>query len=164
MGLFKKLGLPNADRLDERLRNSLTANPLKNNPVTGAKRLSQIARAGKLGRMPIPGETTVMLRPGKLRLTYQEAGTANLYGGSKLYDPPRPPGLKVCPAGGGDALPLEWAPGTNAIRSGFTNKTTALLAEVEIPGTGEYTISASKPIPDEPGIAKHEDPQLLLDA
>jgi len=158
MGLFKKLGLPNAEQLDDVARRSLTRNPLKDNPVTGAIRGSQLVRAGKLGRMPIPGETTVMLQPGKLRLTYQEKGTGGLYGGTKIYVPPRPPGLEVRPAGGGEALPLEWISGTNAVRSGFTNKTTALLAEVQIPATGEYTISAPRPVP------AREDVQLLLDA
>jgi hypothetical protein len=162
MGLFKKLGLPNGDRLDESVRQSLTANPLKNNPLTAAKKASQLARAGKLGRIPIPGEINLMLRPGKLRLTYEQRGVWR----TKIFNPPRPPGLEVRPVGGGDTLPLEWIEGGyNNMTSGFSNTTKALLAEVQIPGTSEYTISAPAPLPPAAdGMAEHEDPHLLLDA
>ena len=165
MGLFQKLGLPNADRLDEQVRTAV--NPLQSNPLTGALRGWRLIRAGKLGRMPIPGEITLLLRPGKLRLTYQERGTGGMYSGTKGYSAPRPPGLEVRPAGGGEPLPLAWIPGTNAIRNGFGNKTTALLAEVEIPATSEYTVRAPQPVPDMPvidGTRKRQGTQLLFDA
>src|SRR5690242_16559309 len=124
MRLFKRLGLPNADRLDENVGRSL--NPLKNNPVTGGINGWRLLRAGRLGSMPIPGETTVMLRPGTLRLAYKERGTGGLYSGTNLYSPPRPPGLEVRPAGGGDPLPIQWVTGTNSIRNGFSNTSKAL--------------------------------------
>src|SRR5262245_39952057 len=111
MSLFKKLGLPNADRLDETVRQSM--NPLKTNPLTGAKKASQLAKAGKLGRIPIPGEINLMLRPGKLRIAYEQSGVRR----TKVFNPPRPPGLEVRPVGGGDALPLEW------IEGGYNNMT-----------------------------------------
>ena len=86
MGLFKKLGLPNADKLDRAVKDSM--NPLKNNPITGAGKLVRLARAGKLGRMAVPGETTLMLKPGRLRLTFQETHARGRAGGTSLRSPP----------------------------------------------------------------------------
>ena len=152
MGLLKKLGIPNADALEERMKSQMSpTQSLKANPITGGLRMGQLAKAkGKLGSLDVPGETSVLLQPGKVRLTFTEGGDSALRLQGTTFIQPKFPDFEVALSGGGEPLPVSWFPPSEiAVKTGgVPPKNKALVGEVEIPATGEYVFRAPKPVPD----------------
>src|SRR5262245_37326130 len=109
MGILKRLGVPNADALEERVKSQMGAGALKQNPISGAAALGRLAKArGKLGKLDVPGELSVLLQPGKVRLGYEEGGDVAIRNRGKGFIAPKVPGFEVAPDGGGEPLPVHW--------------------------------------------------------
>lgn len=153
MGLLKKLGVPNADALEEQVKSRMSpTQSLKSNPLTGGLQMGRLAKAkGKLDSLEVPGETSVLLQPGKVRLTFSEGGESALreMGGSNFIQP-KFPAFEVALSGGGESLPVHWYPPNEiAVKTGgVPAKSKSLVGEVEIPATGEYVFRAPKAVPD----------------
>jgi hypothetical protein len=171
MGLLKKLGVPNADKLEQQVKSQLSPKQgLKANPLSAAAGLGRLAKAkGKLGSIEVPGELSVLVQPGKVRIAFEETGPSGriLTDGSSFVSPDFP-GFEVAPAGGGEALPVHWyGPIEIPVKTGgVPRKVKSLLGEVEIPATGEYVFRAPQPPPDleTPSGTLERQGNLLFDA
>jgi hypothetical protein len=110
------------------------------------------------GMFMVPGETTVSLPAGKLKISYQEEYKAG--GGEGEIDFGVPDALQVTitNAAGGDPIPIK-GPGFRGMGehldtgSGWSR---ALVGTVEITEPGSYTVSAS------PAIEGGVEPKILL--
>lgn len=90
-----------------------------------------------LGAAPIPGETTVALPAGKVKINYDEKRE-----GRELDDwRGMPDGLEVTikPAGGGDAIDIERPRGHSEFAGG--GRIGERFGHVELPAAGDYVVS-----------------------
>jgi hypothetical protein len=65
------------------------------------------ASAGDYGSFPVPGETTVTVPAGKLKISYQESYKASSSGDSIDFGTPAALQVQVTSAAGGDPLPIK---------------------------------------------------------
>jgi hypothetical protein len=105
--------------------------------------------ADDFAKFRVPGETTVMLQPGKLKLSYQESYTAG--GTENSIDFGVPSGLTVTvTAPTGETLDIK-GPGFHGMGSSLNTGrgwSRALIGTVQIAQTGEYTIAAQGDLPN----------------
>jgi hypothetical protein len=105
--------------------------------------------ADDYGRIPVPGQTTVALPAGKLKLSYQESYKAG--GTEDSIDFGVPAALQVTvesPAG--EALDIK-GPGFRGMGSSLntgSNWSRALIGTIGITDPGVYTVSAQGELPD----------------
>jgi hypothetical protein len=114
--------------------------------------------ADDYGTFAIPGETTVTVPAGKLKLNYQESYNAPSSGdGSIDFGTPAALEVKVTSAGG-EQLEIKGPgfKGMGASLSTGTGYSRALVGTVEITEPGVYTISAG------PELEGAVEPQLLI--
>jgi hypothetical protein len=113
--------------------------------------------AGDLGTISVPGETTVTVPAGKLKLTYQESYRAG--GDEDSIDFATPAALEVTVTSpDGQAMELE-GPGFRGMGSSLStgsNWSRAAIGTVEISQPGAYTVSAGPELPDA------VEPQVLI--
>jgi hypothetical protein len=115
------------------------------------------ARADDYGKVPVPGETTVLLTPGKLKLSYQESYKAPSTGDSIDFGVPSALTVTVT-APTGEVLELN-GPGFRGMGSSLNTGSgwsRALIGTVQVTQAGEHTIAASGELPDA------IEPQILL--
>ena len=115
------------------------------------------AAADDYGKFMVPGETTVTLPAGKLRISYQEEYTAG--GGEDTIDFGTPDALQVTiTAPSGEALEID-GPGFRGMGSSLNTGrgwSRALVGTVEITEPGSYTVTAG------PTIEGGVEPKILL--
>ena len=115
------------------------------------------ASADDYGRFMVPGETTVTLPAGKLKVSYQEEYKAG--GGENTIDFGVPDALQVTVTGPtGEALPIE-GPGFRGMGESLNTGSgwsRALVGTVEITEPGSYTVTAG------PAIEGGVEPKILL--
>lgn len=113
--------------------------------------------ADDYGKFPVPGETTVMLPTGKLKLSYQESYTAG--GGEDTIDFGVPSVLSVTvTAPTGEALDIK-RPGFHGVGASLNTGrgwSRALIGTVQITQPGEHTITGQGELP------KAIEPQILI--
>jgi hypothetical protein len=113
--------------------------------------------ADDYGKIPVPGQTTVALPAGKLKLSYQESYKAG--GTEDSIDFGVPAGLQVTvesPAG--EALEIK-GPGFHGMGSSLntgSNWSRALIGTIQIAQPGAYTVTAQGDLPNAIG------PQILI--
>ena len=110
------------------------------------------------GTFPVPGETTVTLPTGKLKISYQEEYKASSTGDSIDFDTPAALRVEVVSAGGGEPLPIK-GPGFRGMGSSLdtgSGWSRALVGTVEISEPGSYTVTAG------PEIEGGVEPKILL--
>ena len=115
------------------------------------------ASADDYGTFPVPGETTVTLPAGKLKISYQEEYNAPSSGDS--IDFGTPAALEVTVTGpDGSRLEIEGPGfrGMGASLSTGTGYSRALVGTVQITEPGSYTVSAG------PEIEGGVEPKILL--
>src|SRR5215208_893685 len=99
--------------------------------------------------IPVPGETTVSLPAGKLKLSYQESYKAG--GGEDSIDFGVPSALQVTVASpAGQTLDLD-GPGFRGMGESLNTGSgwsRALIGTVQIAQPGPYTVTASGELPD----------------
>jgi hypothetical protein len=113
--------------------------------------------ADDYGTFPVPGETTVMLTAGKLKLSYQESYKASSTGDSIDFGVPSALTVTVT-APTGEALDIK-GPGFHGMGSSLNTGSgwsRALIGTAQITQTGEYTITAQGDLPDA------VEPQILI--
>jgi len=113
--------------------------------------------ADDYGTFPIPGETTVMLSAGKLKLSYQESYKAPSTGDSIDFGVPSALTVAVT-APTGEPLEIN-GPGFRGMGSSLNTGSgwsRALIGTAEITQAGEYTITAQGELPDA------VEPQILI--
>jgi hypothetical protein len=103
------------------------------------------SRDARYGAVPAPGEATLDLPAGKVKLTYQEAVHSSGGGeGSIDFDVPNGLIATLTPVAGGAALALRPATGHNAqtIASFFPGgpRSRVRMGSVEVPAPGEYVL------------------------
>jgi hypothetical protein len=107
------------------------------------------ASADDYAQFPVPGETTVMLSPGKLKLSYQESYKAPSTGDSIDFGVPS--ALTVTVTGPtGEAMDIK-GPGFRGMGASLNTGSgwsRALIGTIQITQTGEYTIAAQGELPD----------------
>lgn len=114
--------------------------------------------AGDYGRFMVPGETTVTVPAGKLKISYQEEYKASGSEDSIDFGVPGALQVTIANAAGGDPLPIK-GPGFRGMGehldtgSGFSR---ALVGTVEIAEPGSYTVTA------EPAIENGVEPKILI--
>lgn len=107
------------------------------------------ARADDYGKLPVPGETAVLLTPGKLKLSYQESYKASSTGDSIDFGVPSALSVTVT-APTGEALDIN-GPGFRGMGASLNTGigwSRALVGTIEIAQAGEYTITAEGDLPD----------------
>jgi hypothetical protein len=107
------------------------------------------ASAGDYGTFPVPGETTVMLQPGKLKLSYQESYKAPSTGDSIDFGVPSALDITVT-APTGEALSIK-GPGFRGMGESLNTGmgwSRALIGTVQITQTGEYMVTARGDLPN----------------
>src|SRR5262245_35540972 len=98
-------------------------------------------KAAQYGRFPIPGEETMQLPAGRVRIYFDTTtGSPGLEGGT-----PDPDELSVAVIDeqSGDELPIQLAPGVNARETQSFTRT--YVGRLEIPHEGSYKVKASQP-------------------
>jgi len=116
------------------------------------------AAADDYGRFMVPGETTVTLSAGKLKISYQEEYKASSSGDSIDFGVPAALQVTVTSAGGGDPLPIK-GPGFRGMGENLdtgSGWSRARVGTVEITEPGSYTVSAG------PAIENGVEPKILL--
>jgi hypothetical protein len=112
--------------------------------------------ADDYGSFPVPGETSVILQPGKLNLSYQESYKASSPGDSIDFGVPSTLTVTVT-APTGETLDVK-GPGFHGMGASLNRGSgwsRALIGTVQIAQPGEHTITASGELPDAIG------PQIL---
>jgi hypothetical protein len=113
--------------------------------------------ADDYGTFPVPGEKTVILQPGKLKLSYQESYKASSTGDSIDFGVPS--ALAVTVTGPtGEALEIK-GPGFRGMGSSLNTGSgwsRALIGTAEVTQTGEHTITAEGELPNA------VEPQILI--
>ena len=113
--------------------------------------------AGDFGSFPIPGETTVTVPEGKLKISYQESYKASSTGDTIDFGVPDALRVQVTSAGG---EPVEMkGPGFRGMGESLNTGSgwsRALVGTVQITEPGTYTVTA------EPAIEGGTEPQILL--
>jgi hypothetical protein len=116
-------------------------------------------RAARYGSTPAPGETTLELPEGRLRLTYQESVHSGGGEGTIDFDAPAGLNVTVTPISGGAALELKQARGHNASTiAAFLPggpRSRVRIGTVEVPAAGRYVLRA------EGDLAGTTDPTVL---
>jgi hypothetical protein len=117
------------------------------------------ASADDYGRFMIPGETTVTVPAGKLKISYQEEYHAGSTTGDDI-DFDAPPGLQVevTSDAGGEALAIK-GPGFHGMGSSKNvgrGWSRALIGTVQITEPGSYTVKAG------PAVENGVEPKILL--
>ena len=113
--------------------------------------------ADDYGAFPIPGETTVMLSAGKLKLSYQESYKAPSTGDSIDFGVPAALDITVT-APTGEAMDIK-GPGFRGMGASLNTGSgwsRALIGTAEIAQPGEYTIAAQGDLPNA------VEPQILI--
>jgi hypothetical protein len=116
------------------------------------------ARADDYGRFMVPGETTVTVPAGKLKISYQEEYKAGGTEDSIDFAVPAKLQVKVTSAATGEELSIK-GPGFKGMGdhldtgSGWSR---ARVGTVEITEAGDYTVTAS------PAIEDGVEPKILL--
>jgi hypothetical protein len=113
--------------------------------------------ADDYGTFPVPGETAVMLTPGKLRVSYQESYKASSTGDSIDFGVPAALSVTVT-APTGEALEIK-GPGFRGMGASLNTGSgwsRALIGTAEITQAGEHTITAEGDLPDA------VEPQILI--
>jgi hypothetical protein len=105
--------------------------------------------ADDYGTFPVPGETTLMLTPGKLKLSYQESYKAPSTGDSIDFGVPS--ALAVAVTGPtGESMDIK-GPGFRGMGASLNTGSgwsRALIGTVQITQTGQYTVTASGELPE----------------
>lgn len=107
------------------------------------------ARADDYGTFPVPGQTSVMLQPGKLKLSYQESYKASSTGDSIDFGVPSALALIVT-APTGETMDIK-GPGFRGMGESLNTGSgwsRALIGTVQITQTGEYTVTARGDLPN----------------
>jgi hypothetical protein len=113
--------------------------------------------ADDYGTFPVPGETSVMLQPGKLKLSYQESYKASSTGDTIDFGVPSALAVTVtAPTGETMGIKGPGFRGMGASLNTGSGWSRALIGTVQITQTGEYTISAIGDLPDA------IEPQILI--
>jgi hypothetical protein len=115
------------------------------------------ARADDYGAFAVPGETTIMLTPGKLKLSYQESYKAPSTGDSIDFEVPSALTVTVT-APTGEVVDLN-GPGFRGMGASLNTGSgwsRALIGSAKIAQAGEYTITAQGALPDA------VEPQILV--
>jgi hypothetical protein len=113
--------------------------------------------AGDYGAFAVPGEMTVTLRPGKLRLSYQEGYQAQGAGEGIYFNVPRELEVSVIsPSGETLEIKRPGFRGTGAELDTGSGWTRALIGTVDAVETGDYTITAR------PELEDAIEPQVLV--
>ena len=116
------------------------------------------ASADDYGRFMVPGETTVTLAAGQLKLSYQEEYKAKGTEDSIDFGVPSALQVTVTPAGGGEPLPIK-GPGFRGMGANLdtgSGWSRARVGTVEITEPGDYTVTAG------PAIEGGVEPKILL--
>ena len=115
------------------------------------------ASADDFGTLAVPGETTVTVPAGKLRLTYQESVNAPSTGDGDI-DFGTPSALEVTvTSAAGEELEIK-GPGFRGMGSSLSTgsgQSRALIGTIEVPA-GVYTVNAGPELPDA------VEPQILI--
>jgi hypothetical protein len=107
--------------------------------------------------MPVPGETTVSLRAGKLKLNYQESYKASSTGDSIDFGVPTALDLTIA-SPTGEAMEID-GPGFRGMGSSLSTGigwSRALIGTVRITQAGPYTVTARGDLPNA------VEPQILI--
>ena len=115
------------------------------------------ARADDYGQFPVPGEKTVLLAPGKLKLSYQESYKAPSTGDTIDFGVPSALSVTVT-APTGEPMEIK-GPGFRGMGASLNTGSgwsRALVGTIEIAQAGEYTITAQGDLPDA------VEPQILV--
>jgi hypothetical protein len=110
------------------------------------------------GSLPVPGQATVTLPAGKLKISYQEEYKAPSSGESIDFGTPDALHVQVTNAAGGDPLPIK-GPGFRGMGANLdtgSGWSRALVGTVEITEPGSYTVTAT------PAIEGGIEPKILL--
>jgi hypothetical protein len=105
--------------------------------------------ADDYGTFPVPSEATVVLSPGKLKLSYQESYKAASSGDSIDFDVPSALSVTVT-APTGETLDIK-GPGFRGMGASLNTGSgwsRALIGTVQITQTGEYTVTAQGDLPN----------------
>ncbi|HEY3191240.1 MAG TPA: hypothetical protein VGJ61_00535 [Solirubrobacterales bacterium] len=116
------------------------------------------ASADDYGMFMVPGETTVTLPAGQLKISYQEEYTAGGYESSIDFAVPGALKVQITNAAGGDPLPIT-GPGVKGMGANLDTGrgwSRARVGTVEIVEPGDYTITAG------PAIEGGIEPKILL--
>lgn len=109
------------------------------------------------GSIPVPGETTIDLPAGKLKLSYQESYRAG--GTEDTIDFGVPAGLEVTvESSSGESLPIR-GPGFRGMGSSLntgSNWSRALIGTAKVEEPGPHTVTARGELPDA------VEPQVLI--
>jgi hypothetical protein len=117
--------------------------------------------ADDYGMFMVPGETTVTVPAGKLKISYQEefkAGSSGADGSDIDFDAPPDLKVAVASASGGEALALK-GPGFRGMGSskgtgrGWSR---TLIGTIEITEPGAYTVTAG------PAVENGVEPKILI--
>jgi hypothetical protein len=114
--------------------------------------------AGDYGSFPIPGETTITVPAGKLKISYQESYKASSTGDSIDFGVPDALQVQVASAAGGDPVEIK-GPGFRGMGESLNTGSgwsRALVGTVEITEPGTYTVTAG------PALEGGVEPQILL--
>jgi hypothetical protein len=114
--------------------------------------------AGDYGSFPIPGETTITVPAGKLKISYQESYKASSTGDSIDFGVPGALQVQVANAAGGDPLEIK-GPGFRGMGESLNTGSgwsRALVGTVEITEPGTYKVTAG------PALEGGVEPQILL--
>jgi hypothetical protein len=99
--------------------------------------------ADDYGAIPVPGETSLMLQPGKVKLSYQESYQAGGTEDSIDFGVPGALDVKVV-APSGEAMEIK-GPGFKGMGSSLATGggwSRALIGTVQVTETGEHTVTA----------------------
>jgi hypothetical protein len=110
------------------------------------------------GSLPVPGETTVTLPAGKLKISYQEEYKASSSGDTIDFGTPDALQVQVTNAAGGDPLPIK-GPGFRGMGENLdtgSGWSRSLVGTVQITEPGSYTVTAG------PAIEGGVEPKILL--
>ena len=105
--------------------------------------------ADDYGIFAVPGEATVMLSPGKLKLSYQESYKAPSSGDSIDFDVPSALSVTVT-APTGETLDIK-GPGFRGMGASLNTGSgwsRALIGTVQVTQAGEYTVTAQGDLPN----------------
>jgi len=122
------------------------------------KMIPGYANANAYGAIPVPGETTVDLPAGKLKLTYQESKKVGGDEDTIYFGVPASVSVEVTPASGGGALEIKGVgfKGMGSNVSTMKDESRAQIGSIKIASPGSYTVKATG------GDADAVEPQILI--
>ena len=104
--------------------------------------------AGVYGALPVPGETEVVVQPGKVRVTYQESKSSTVQVNETYFEVPAALSVGVLTPSGKEVTlkgPGFKGKGRTTV-TGF-GKSQALIGTFEAGETGAYTVRADGELP-----------------